>query len=83
MNNLPNILAKDEPIVTPMWLITGLRFKSVYFKGTVTVLGIAPHRNELLVEITYDGSEHGHEETWDLKVCIWAFESGEYYRNNS
>jgi hypothetical protein len=74
---------REKLIDYPPWLITGLRFRSHYIFGVITVLDLDSVNNQLHVEINHDQGLAPWCEHWDLQITIWAFENGEYYRTNT
>ena len=60
---------------------TWLKFRSIHFKGLVTVISFNTVTN--LLHVNIDPEEEGRtsweEDGWNLQVTIWAFEKGEYY----
>jgi hypothetical protein len=62
----------------------GDTFRSKWFSGLVTVLKVDREKNSLSVTINPQAPERGSwtESDWDLKVTIYALQSGEYYNFN-
>ena len=79
LEKIRNRIVIDET-VCPDWIIAGLTFKSIWFKGYIKVLSVDISRNKMLVEINFAGSNQSCQEDWDLQISIWAFEKREYYR---
>jgi hypothetical protein len=66
----------------------GMVFKSIHFKGDVTVTEVIEKDNNLKVTVhanqaTETNVEHSWDEEWNLQHTIWGFDSGDYHMKHS
>ncbi len=61
-------------------ITTGLKFRSNWFKGLVTVISFDETTNKLhvLIDPQEENRTSWEEDDWDLQVTKWAFEKGDY-----